>query len=124
MKRWHSVLWLLSGIALTGVAMAAGDTGLAAIGNNITSSFEAIGKLITGVSYISGMAMVVVGIFKFKQHMDNPQQIPMGTPITILGVGILLIFFPSIITPAGETIFGSTKATGGFTGEGISSIGK
>ncbi len=109
MKRWHSALWLLNGMALTGVAMAAGDTGLAAISNNITSSFEAIGKLITGVSYISGMAMVVVGIFKFKQHKDNPQQIPMGIPITILSVGILLIFLPSIIAPTGETIFGKNK---------------
>ena len=118
MKRWHSTLLVLSGITLTGLATAAG-TDLSTISNNITSTFESLGKLITAVAYISGMCMVIAGIFKFKQHKDNPQQIPMGTPITILGVGILLIFFPSIINPAGQTIFGDSKTSGGFQGGGI-----
>ena len=50
---------------------------------------------------------------KFKQFKDNPQQTPIGTPIVMLLIAILLMFLPSIMTPAGETVFGQDKAISG-----------
>jgi intracellular multiplication protein IcmD len=70
------------------------------------------------VSYLLGIGFAGAAIFKFKQHKDNPTQIPIGTPIALLVIGILLIFLPGIIGPIGTTIFGSsgTQISGGPQG--------
>ncbi len=104
------------------VVSSYGADDLSTIASTLTGQFESFGKLITAVAYLAGFGMVVSAIFKFKQHKDNPQQVPMGTPITILLVGVSLIFMPSIIKPVGSSIFGDNQTMGGFTGEGVSSV--
>ena len=101
-------------------ALAAND--IAGIANTITGSFESIGKLMVATAYLAGFGLTIAAIFKFKQHKDNPQQTPMGIPITMLLVGIALIFLPNIISPAGTSIFGTGATTGGFTGNGITIV--
>ena len=101
-------------------ALAAND--IAGIANTITGSFESIGKLMVATAYLAGFGLTIGAIFKFKQHKDNPQQTPMGIPITMLLVGIALIFLPNIISPAGTSIFGEGATTGGFTGNGITIV--
>lgn len=114
-------LFLVAGVLFgqLGYAMSIGD-----MASNVTGSFENIGKLMIAAAYIGGFALVFGALFKFKQHKDNPTQIPLGTPITLLCIGIVLVFLPSLFAPAGETIFGgSSSATGGgFTGSGATSI--
>ena len=101
-------------------ALAAND--IAGIANTITGSFESIGKLMVATAYLAGFGLTIGAIFKFKQHKDNPQQTPMGIPITMLLVGIALIFLPNIISPAGTSILGTGATTGGFTGNGITIV--
>ena len=101
-------------------ALAAND--IAGIANTITGSFESIGKLMVATAYLAGFGLTIASIFKFKQHKDNPQQTPMGIPITMLLVGIALIFLPNIISPAGTSIFGEGATTGGFTGTGVNIV--
>lgn len=101
--------------------LAADNTGLAGIAANVTGTFDSLAKLLLGGAYLAGFGLTIAAIFKFKQHKDNPQQVPMGTPITMLLVGIALIFLPSIIKPAGESIFGSDAKSGGITGSGFDS---
>jgi len=101
-------------------ALAAND--IAGIANTITGSFESIGKLMVATAYLAGFGLTIASIFKFKQHKDNPQQTPMGIPITMLLVGIALIFLPNIISPAGTSIFGEGATTGGFTGAGVNIV--
>ena len=48
---------------------------------------------------------------KFKQHKDNPTQVPIGTPIALVSVEAALLFLPSILTVAGNTMFGTEEAT-------------
>lgn len=92
------------------------------IAENVTKSFQSLGKLMAATSYLAGFGFAISGVFKFKQHKDNPTQIPIGTPIALLAVGVVLIFLPGIIRPAGYTIFGSTaelnETAGGFLGGG------
>ncbi|MBN2690014.1 MAG: type IV secretion protein IcmD [Gammaproteobacteria bacterium] len=104
-------------LAATGSNQTIGD-----IAQNITSSFKEIGKLMFATAYLAGFGFVIAAIFKFKQHKDNPTQIPMGTPIAMLVIGVALIFLPSIIGPAGSTIFKDQGVAGGFSGQGISII--
>ncbi|MCK4608450.1 MAG: type IV secretion protein IcmD [Gammaproteobacteria bacterium] len=100
-----------------------GASSIGAIADQVTGSFASIGKLIIAIAYLAGFGFVVGAIFKFKQHKDNPTQIPMGTPIAMLVLGICLIFLPSFIEPAQNTLFGSGGGiAGGFQGGGASSI--
>jgi intracellular multiplication protein IcmD len=52
---------------------------------------------VVSISYLAGAGFIVASIFKFKAHKDNPTQVPIGTPITLLLVGIGLLFFPAIV---------------------------
>ncbi len=115
----------LVGILVLGVGSAfAADGGISGIVDNVTGTFSSLAQLLLGGAYLAGFALAIAAIFKFKQHKDNPQQVPMGTPITLLLVGVALIFLPSIIKPAGESIFGGDVKSGGISGSGFeSSVG-
>ncbi|MFC3908499.1 type IV secretion protein IcmD [Legionella dresdenensis] len=81
---------------------------LGTMASNVTDTFDAIGKLITGGSYIAGLGFSIGAIMKFKQHKDNPTQIPIGTPIALILIAAALLFLPSILSVAGYTMFGSS----------------
>jgi intracellular multiplication protein IcmD len=97
-----------------GHAFAAMDIGTVA--TNITGTFAGIAKLITAMAYVAGMAFALAAVMKFKQHKDNPTQIPIGTPIALVFIAAALIFLPTIFGIAGQTLFGGTQTAGGVTG--------
>ena len=103
-------------------ATSGGATTLATLATNVTDQFTAIGQLMIGVAYIAGIGFGISAVFKFKQHKDNPTQIPIGTPFALLAVSVILVFLPALYAPAGESVFGSTSAAGGFTGSGAGSM--
>lgn len=73
----------------------ASDPGIA---STITSSLSNLGKLITAGSYLAGLGFAIASSFKFKQHKDNPTQIPVGTPIALVFIAAALLFLPSLAT--------------------------
>lgn len=79
--------------------------------SQITSSFESLAKLITAGSYLAGLAFAIGAIMKFKQHKDNPTQIPIGTPIALVFIAAALLFLPSILGVTGATMFGHGGGT-------------
>ncbi len=95
---------------------AATSQSIGDIAVQVTSSFGQIAQLITAGSYIAGMGFALGAILKFKQHKDNPQQVPIGGPIALLFIAAALIFLPTIFGIAGQTIFGSGASAGGVTG--------
>ena len=121
--RFLSVFSVLGFALLMQTAFAEGDTGLGGIATSVTGSFTAFGKLMVAAAYVAGFALTIAAIFKFKAHKDNPQQVPMGTPIALLAIGIVLVFLPSLFAPAGQTAFGDEGGTGGgFGGEGATKV--
>ncbi|MCL5260505.1 MAG: type IV secretion protein IcmD [Gammaproteobacteria bacterium] len=112
---WIGMLYFYAGLAF------ADEVGIGVVATRVTQSFQAVGKLMAATAYLAGFGLTIASIFKFKQHKDNPTQIPMGTPIALLIVGICLIFLPSFITPAGQTLFASATP-GGFTGGGVTGL--
>ena len=84
--------------------------------STISESFEAIGKMILGIAMVAGLGFGVAAIFKFKQHKDNPTQVPVGTPVAMLAISAALVFLPSLYSPLGATM--GVEATGGFQGGG------
>lgn len=114
----------LSGFVCT--VYADSNVTLGQIARNVMSSFKDLGELMIAMAYLSGFGFTVSAVFKFKQHKDNPTQIPVSTPLALLFVGIVLIFLPGIIKPTGYTIFGSGAAleemAGGFMGDGATFV--
>ena len=115
-------LLLLSFISASAVYASTATIG--SLAYNVTGSFAQIGSLMTGVAYLAGLGFGISAVFKFKQHKDNPTQIPIGTPFALLAVSVILIFLPGIYAPAGQTVFGSssTDSAGGFTGAGATAL--
>lgn len=97
-------------------AQSTGGKNIGDLAENITKSFKQIGQLILAIAFVAGLGFVMAAIFKFKQHKDNPTQVPLGTPIAMLAIGVVLMFLPGIIKPAGETL-GVGGESGGFTGQ-------
>ena len=97
-------LFLLSASS-TVLASQAMDLGQMA--SQIASSFASLAKLITAGSYVAGLGFSIGAILKFKQHKDNPTQIPVGTPIALVFIAASLLFLPSILGVTGATMFGS-----------------
>lgn len=108
----------LLGLFLVGSALGSGTTNLASLASNVTQSFSEFGALMIAVSYVAGIGFGIAAVFKFKQHKDNPTQMPIGTPFSMLAISAVLVFLPGFFSPAGATIFGSsyTSAVGGYTG--------
>ena len=107
---------------VVGPALVFATQTLGTIATTVTESFTDIGELMIAVAYVAGIGFGISAIFKFKQHKDNPTQIPIGTPFALLAVSVLLVFLPSLYKPAGATVFGTGAVGGGFTGAGASSI--
>lgn len=95
---------------------------IGAVADRVTNSFGKLAQLITATSYIAGLGFAIGAVLKFKQHKDNPTQIPVGTPVALLFVAASLLFLPSILETAGGTLFGSGAKTSGV--KGIADVGE
>lgn len=109
-------LFCFAEVANAGGGLGGGGQTIGSVATQVTTSFSALAKLITAASYVAGMGFALSAILKFKQHKDNPQQIPIGTPIALLFIAAGLIFLPTIFGVAGQTIFGSSATAGGVSG--------
>lgn len=83
------------------------DQTLGSVAENIESNFASLTTLITAGSYLAGLGFSIGATMKFKQHKDNPTQIPIGTPIALVFIAAALLFLPTILSTAGQTMFGS-----------------
>jgi intracellular multiplication protein IcmD len=116
-KRLLMINFTVAGLLIWGSVIAGSSLTLGGMASTITQSFESLTKLITAGSYLAGLGFSIGAIMKFKQHKDNPTQIPIGTPIALVFIASALLFLPSILGVAGATMFGSGGAnTAGPTG--------
>ncbi len=116
-KVWGRLLVAVALLVLPTVFMvteAAQDLG--SVADNVIETLDSMAKLITAAAYVLGMGFGVASVMKFKQHKDNPTQIPIGTPMALLFVSASLIFLPTIFGIAGQTIFGDDKQVGSVGG--------
>jgi intracellular multiplication protein IcmD len=81
------------------------DTGGAA--QTVVANLGDLAPLIRAASYVTGFGFAIAAITKFKQHKDNPTQVPVGTPIVLIFIAASLIFTPAVFSTAGGTIFGT-----------------
>jgi intracellular multiplication protein IcmD len=108
-----NLILLLSLMLISRLACA---DNLGDLAKNVTATLEPITKLLTAGAYVGGVTFFIVAVFQFKQHKDNPTQVPLSKPMMILAMSSALIFLPSFIGAVSESIFGqnSTAEPGGF----------
>ena len=106
----HSLKFQAS--VVVGVIAAADDAQAAGndwsdIARNITTSVEELPGLVTGISYLIGLLMGVVGVMKLKDHVENPTQTPLKDGAVRLAAGGALfglpIVFESMLNTIGTT---------------------
>ena len=76
------------------------------VAENITESGASFPGLIAALAYISGMVIGVSAIFKTIDHVNNPAQTPLGTPVIRFLVGGALFSLPIIAETVRVTIGG------------------
>ena len=75
---------------------SAAATDLTVLSNNIAASGAGLPHMISTVAYVGGIGLGVAGIFKLKQHVDNPGQAPLKDGLIRLGAGGGLLALPFI----------------------------
>jgi len=111
-------LVLAIGFLMMAVTMSVAEAAqsLGQVADTVIDSFENLVKLITAAAYIAGIGFSIGAVMKFKQHKDNPTQIPIGTPIALVFISAALLFLPSIIGVTGQTIFAGNQTSAGYEG--------
>jgi intracellular multiplication protein IcmD len=89
---------------------------LGSIAENVTHTFSALAKLITATAYVTGAGMFFIAVFQFKQHKENPTQVPLSKPMMFLALGCALLFFPTFVNITENTIFGENAVSAGPQG--------
>lgn len=89
-----------------------GDKTLGGIASNITESLSSFTTLIIGIATVAGLGFGVAAIFKFKQHRDNPQQVTLGQPLSLLAIAVMLLWLPYLLQSAGGTLAGKDAQSG------------
>lgn len=102
-------------MCMTDLAIAAESKSFGDVATKLTTGFGAIAQLITAGAYLAGLGFSVGAIMKFKNHKDNPSQVPIGTPIAMTFIAAALLFLPSILGVTGGSLFEKAE-TGGPSG--------
>jgi len=90
----------------------AGVTDARALVDNIITASTGFTNLLSLLGYIGGSGMAVAGIFKLKQHVDNPGQTPMKDGVMRLATGGALLSLPFVTATMQGSI---AEANGGAT---------
>ena len=96
-------------------AFAAAGESLGAVASQVSQSMTGVASLMTSGSLVAGLGFAIGAILKFKQHKDNPTQIPVGTPIALVFIAAALLFLPSMFKTLGTTLF-KTATPASLTG--------
>lgn len=107
-KKSKGSIQLQMGAALmTGIVTSSGQAkanNFSNIAENITTSIQDVPGLLTGLSYMFGILIGVLGILKIKDHVENPGQTPLKDGAVRLAAGGALFALPIIYEAMRETI--------------------
>jgi len=81
--------------------------------DNLVKSSSNFPKMISTAAYICGIGMGATGVFKLKQHVDNPDKAPLKDGLVRLTAGGALLALPYMT----QVMVGT--ATAGSTGDAV-----
>ena len=94
---------LVAGMVVGSTEAYAGNT-FGSIASNMTVSIAEIPGLLTGLAYMFGILLGVLGILKIKDHVENPNQTPLKDGAIRLAAGGALFALPIIYESMRETV--------------------
>ena len=101
--------------------MAAGDAhanNFSSIASNMSASIASFPSLLSGLAYLFGLLLAVLGVMKIKDHVENPGQTPLKDGSIRLAAGGGLFAIPMISNAMTNTI-GSDAAISQATLTGV-----
>lgn len=110
-----SAFFLTLPLVLIGFDAFAGTSDINDIAYNAEASVSALPGLVSALSYALGLLLGVLAVLKFKEHVENPQQTPLRTPIIRLLAGGALMALPIVYEAARETIGNDAFAVDAFS---------
>jgi intracellular multiplication protein IcmC len=103
-------------------AMAAGTFG--GMLDTTVASFSNFPVLLSVIAYITGFFFLAIGLFKFKDHVDMPQQHPLSGGIKRFIAGGMFLSLPYMASVVRNSLFaGAAPLTGGDFGAGAAAGG-
>ncbi|MBI1301393.1 MAG: hypothetical protein GC137_07015 [Alphaproteobacteria bacterium] len=101
LKRIYSFLIAFLGVTLfTNPAFAvdlfANDPEIEVIARNIIEGTSLFPALAAALAYLSGIMLIVLGLFKTIDHVNSPTQVPLRVPVIRMLVGGALFSLPAI----------------------------
>jgi len=106
------------GTAILSSQVLAGGGGIGEIADNVKGNLGGLAELVTAISYLMGGVFGLLGLVKLYGYSQNPQQVQGGlkVPIVLLFLAGALVYFPSVISSSGSTIFAGGGETQGIEG--------
>lgn len=98
----------------SGSAKAAAGNNFSNIATNIANSINSLPGLLSALAYLFGVLLIVLGVMKIKDHVENPSQTPLKDGAVRLAIGGALFAIP-ILTEAAFNTIGSGAAQSAAT---------
>ena len=78
--------------------------------SDTSENVNSIPDAISFLSYLCGAGLAAFGVVGLKQHVENPQNTPLKTPLARLGFGGMLLAIPTITSVMQDTTQGTGSA--------------
>lgn len=98
-----------------GAGLALADTA-GEMGAHVATQGEDIGKAISVIFYMVGMAAGGGAFLKLKANRDNPQQHPLSHSLVLAAVCAGCLFLPETFQSAGDTVFNKSAVKNEVSG--------
>ena len=111
-------LLITTSYALSSTVFADTSDNFGKMASTVTGQMDSFAALLVAAAFVAGIAFVIIALFKFKQHKDNPTQVTIGTPAMLLFIGIFLVYLPNIISVGGATVGADSDGMASVDGTG------
>jgi hypothetical protein len=75
--------------------------------NNVVASWSGVTNILSAFAWLAGCFLGVAGIFKFKDHVDNPSQTPLSAGVKRMLAGGMFFSLPFMIRAVRGSLFGN-----------------
>jgi hypothetical protein len=100
-----TMLFVAAMVVLFGPEAHAG-TKLSNIITNVTMSWGSFQSILSAVAWLTGAGLGCIAIFKFKDHVDNPQQTPLSAGVKRMLAGGMMLSLPFMLNAVRGSLYG------------------
>lgn len=123
----QSVKFLLLSLVILSLALfsessfAASTDTLEGVAQNVSSQISSYAKLALGISFLAGIVVFAISLFKLKEKSQNPQ-VKMSSIFIMWIVSACLVGLPTVITLTTNTVFGTSHDSSDTAGSNYDRI--